>query len=90
MIVIPEAITECDFVPWRVAAKMRGYVVCAPLIHQGKCLGVLDLMLPIEISHLALHDDLFTMIAGTIAPALAAAMDLNRSRTEADECTRVA
>lgn len=70
IITIPEALTEADFVPWRLAAKVKGYVVCIPLIRRGKCLGVLDIMFPASLSFLASRETLFSMIADTAASAM--------------------
>ncbi len=70
IIVVKEALTEVDFVPWRLAARVQGYVVCVPLVHRSKCLGVLDLLFTQELIHLGLRDTLLSMIAGAIAPAM--------------------
>ena len=88
--VVSEALTECDFVPWRVAAKLQGYVVCVPLVHGGKCLAVLDLLLPVELSHLAGRERLFEMIAGAVAPAIEAALEGARHRQADEEMPKAA
>ena len=89
IIVLHEAVSECDFVPWRMAARTNGYVVCLPIVRGGRSLGVLDLMYPTELSEFALRTNLFEMITGVLAPTIEALVE-SASYIEDEELSKAA
>ena len=89
IIVLPEAVSECDFVPWRMVARTNGYVVCLPIVRGGRSLGVLDLMYPTELSEFARRTNLFEMITGVLAPTIEALVE-SASYIEDEEFSKAA